>query len=120
VKPVIIIAIAIGCLVIGFFIYQEMNRQIILVETKIGFEKCNRNVQGNLMNPDKVEEYAECIKNLSDTLREFNERTLGFQQFTGEVDYSEREIDVSRILKACEKYEPGSLEFGKCIRENNP
>ena len=71
-KPVFIIAIVVVIVVVSFFIFQEVTRQAILEQTRIGFEECNTNME-NLLNINQVEEYAECIEKLSDKLEEFNE-----------------------------------------------
>jgi len=76
VKPVTIIAIAVVCFVVisvmGFYLYLEMSRQAILEQTREGYDECLRNFE-NVMNPRQVEEFEDCVENLTENLREFNE-----------------------------------------------
>lgn len=65
-------AIAVGCYVvisvIGFYLYQEMSQQAILGQTR----ECLRNFE-NVMNLRQVKEFGDCVENLTENLREFNE-----------------------------------------------
>ena len=75
-KTVYIVVIAVGCYVvisvIGFYLYQEMSRQAILEQTSEGYDECLRNFK-NVMNLRQVEEFGDCIENLTENLMEFNE-----------------------------------------------
>jgi len=70
---------AVGCSVVAvfavfgvLFAWQEMSRQAILEQTREGWYECLRNFK-NVMNLRQAEEFGDCVENLTENLREFNE-----------------------------------------------
>jgi len=69
-KPIVIIAIIVGVGIVGFFAYQEINKQMYVENIRMEYQKCYDELS-SLGDVDEMEQYSFCMQKLNIEFEQF-------------------------------------------------